>query len=154
MNSALLQGRSDVATRPLVILVDDDPQSLRSTRRILEGEPYTLLTTGSPAEALQWVRENVVQALITEQVIQEKFGTELLKEVRKYSPATKCAIFTKYPEGGRLLSMLGRGDTPVIAKPCEGDKLQRTIRTLLYEYEMTQTQSVQSTSGSPDYRGT
>ena len=123
------------AKKHLVVFVDDEPKILASVMRLLATEPYELLTTGSPRQALQWVEERIVSLIISDQVMPEQLGIELLEEVRACSPKTMCAILTAYPEGGRLLRSVSQTDLCVIAKPWDDENLKRTIRKLLHDRE-------------------
>jgi DNA-binding NtrC family response regulator len=121
----------DSAKKHLVLFVDDESEILASVRRLLVQEPYELLTTERPHQALQWVQEKDVSLIISDQVMPEMLGTDLLKQVRTCSPKTLCAILTGYPEGGKLLLGLNQGNFSIIAKPWDLEDLKGTIRTLL-----------------------
>lgn len=123
--------RSDPAKTPLVVFLDDEEEILAALRRLLANEPYELLTTESPRQALQWIREKDVHLMVSDQVMPEMFGTNFLKQVRACSPETVCAILTAYPEGGQLLQGLDQGDFSMITKPWDGEELKANLRTLL-----------------------
>jgi len=125
----------DLAKKHVVLFVDDEPEILASVKMLLADEPYELLTTEKPAQALQWVQEKVVSLIISDQVMPEKLGTELLVQVRASSPATLCAILTAYPEGGKLLRQLSQDKLSIIPKPLDVEDLKRTIRKLLHDLE-------------------
>jgi DNA-binding response OmpR family regulator len=136
--SADLMGLSepvDLAKKHVVLFVDDEPEILTSLKLLLAEEPYDLLTTDKPAQALQWVQEKVVSLIISDQVMPEKLGTELLVQVRASSPETLCAILTAYPEGGKLLRRLSQDKLSIIPKPLDVEDLKRTIRKLLHDRE-------------------
>ena len=42
--------------RPVVILVDDEPQALAALKRSLRDQPYQVLATDDPFEAWSWIR--------------------------------------------------------------------------------------------------
>jgi DNA-binding NtrC family response regulator len=124
----------DLAKKPVVLYVDDDPKVLVLINALLAEEPYELLTTERAGEALQWVQEKVVSLIISDQVMPGELGTDLLEQVRAVSPTTQCAIVTAYPEGAKLLRALSQG-TFLIPKPLDFESLKRTIRKLLQDRE-------------------
>lgn len=119
----------------IVLLVDDEPEILASLRRLLVNEPYEILTTEKPEQALEWIKAKVVSLVVSDQVMPGMLGVAFLDEVRKRSPATQCAILTDYPEGGQLLRRVSQEPLCVISKPWDGDELKRTIRKLLHDGE-------------------
>jgi DNA-binding response OmpR family regulator len=127
-------GPPGLAQKLLVLFVDDEPEILASVKTLLSDEPYELLTTERPEQALRWVQERAVSLIISDQVMPDELGTEFLKDVRARSPATLCAIVTAYPEGGKLLGALKQGIF-LIPKPLDVENLKVTIRNLLHDRE-------------------
>ncbi len=124
----------ELTMKHIVLFVDDEVEILDSIRTLLSEEPYELLTTETPAQALRWIRERVVSLVISDQVMPEDLGTDFLKEVRTCSPATRCAIVTAYPHGAKLLGALNH-EIFLIPKPLDVENLKLTIRRLLYDRE-------------------
>jgi DNA-binding response OmpR family regulator len=124
----------ELAKKHIVLFVDDEPEILSSVKVLLADEPYELLTTDKPAQALRWVQEKVVSLIICDQVMPDEIGTEFLEQVRARSSDTQCAILTAYPEGAKLLRALNQG-VFLIPKPFEVEELKRTIRKLLQDRE-------------------
>jgi thioredoxin reductase (NADPH) len=122
--------------KPLVVYLDDDPKVLFLVQSLLAGEPYELLTTEKPWEALQWVGEKTVSLLISDQVMPDHLGTDFVEKVRASSPTTRCAIVTAYPEGEKLLRALKTG-IALIPKPLDFAALKRTILQLLHDRATT-----------------
>jgi PAS domain S-box-containing protein len=118
-----LPGRKDA-----VVLVDDDALTLKRLRRLLEGEPYTLLATAQPEQALQWVGRRKVGVVVSDQRMPGMTGTRLLASISKKSPGTACVLLTAYPDDAEAVQSLGAVVNTIIAKPWDGETLKRTIR--------------------------
>ncbi len=131
--------------RHLVVCVDDEPQILSSLRRLLRQEPYDLLTTERPAEALAWVRERDVSVLITDQRMPEMEGTRLLEEACRESPVTARILLTGFPGNMVRIQGLRQGIQFLMYKPWDDDGLRRILRRLLHERELRE--------GRPDAAG-
>lgn len=71
--------------------------------------------------------------VISDQDMPDNLGTDFLQQVRAFSPSTRCAILTAYPEGGKPFRGLDQGLFLMIPKPLNIDDLKRTIRELLQD---------------------
>ncbi|HXX94543.1 MAG TPA: response regulator [Planctomycetota bacterium] len=119
-------GRED-----FVLLVDDDPPTLHTLRRLLEGEPYTLLATAQPEEALEWVGRRKVGVVISDQRMPGLTGTRLLASISQRSPGTACVLLTAYPDDDEVIQSERAGVTTILSKPWDGEALKKTIRAHL-----------------------
>lgn len=118
--------------KPLVLCVDDEPPVLSALRRVFRSEPYEVLTTEEPAQALDWMEDEEVNVLITDQRMPEMVGTQLLQAARRRRPAAVCVILTGYPEA----VVEPEGFNLVLTKPWQDEDLRRTIRKLLHEQQI------------------
>ncbi|MBV8878407.1 MAG: response regulator [Planctomycetaceae bacterium] len=125
-----------VIERHCVVCVDDEPAILAALRRSLRLEPYDVLTTESPEDALRWISTRDVSLIITDQRMPGMQGTELLEEVSRSSPSTARIILTAYPGAAYSTPGLRRWLECMISKPWDSGMLRRTIRHLLWEREM------------------
>jgi DNA-binding NtrC family response regulator len=83
---------------PCVLLVDDDPQVLAALGRVFRDEPYQVVRTSDPWQALEWLKSKNVHLLITDEFMPGLLGTDLLEAVRFHSPATATILLTGYPK--------------------------------------------------------
>jgi response regulator RpfG family c-di-GMP phosphodiesterase len=118
-----------------VVVVDDDPSVLWALWRALQWEPYQVLTTDRPEEALGWVRSRCVSLIISDQRMPEMEGLDLLEEVAKESPSTSRIILTAFPENTALAPGLRRRIDCLVSKPWDTTLLRRTIHDLLHGLE-------------------
>lgn len=117
--------------KPVVILVDDDPATLRALRRMLRNEACELLVTTRPQQALRWTREREVRLVLSDQRMPEMLGTELLTRIRDGSPCTVRVLLTGYPDAPEIVDGLQVGIWEVVAKPWEDGEIRRRIRAWL-----------------------
>ncbi len=109
---------------PAVLVVDDEPSTLRALQRLLRREPYRLLTTGRPAEALRWAEEDDVRVALCDHRMPGMPGLELLREIRRRSPRTVCLLFTACTEPEIVKAPDVDG---VVAKPWDDKALKEMI---------------------------
>lgn len=116
-------------TRPVVLVVDDEPGILEALRRALRDEPYEIVTTQSPSEALERLAQGDVGLLIADQRMQDMRGSDLLKRAAIVAPATGRVLLTAFPE---VETFLHREDLDqLITKPWRDDELRRTLHEIL-----------------------
>ena len=127
---------AELYERHLVVLVDDDSEVLSALRRSLSGEPYLLLTTNTPRQALRWVECVDVSAVVSDERMPEMTGAELLARIASRSPETARIMLTAYGRETARLPGLRHSAEYMVAKPWDDSMLRRAIRDLLCEREV------------------
>jgi DNA-binding NtrC family response regulator len=118
-----------------VLIVDDDAQTLAALRRLLDREPYDVVTTDRPRLALDWMDHKNISLAISDQRMPEMEGDLLLEGVWKKSPRTARLLLTGFPEAVDRIPRSRRVLMSVMAKPWNDDLLKRVIRRLLRDQE-------------------
>ncbi len=113
-----------------ILAVDDEIQNLESIKRVLHGKSdYQLLTTTRPAEALEIIRSQSVQIVITDQRMPHISGIELLKQAFEISPDTVRIILTAYTAVPEILDAINLGHIyGYITKPWNPQDLLAFVR--------------------------
>ena len=118
----------------LLICVDDDPPVLSAIRRLLRHEPYEIITTVDPHEALACIGSRKVDLVIADQRMPAMAGTDLLKAVRERSPDTVGVILTGHADLSDVASAMNDGAVDrLIKKPWDDAGFRALIQTLLAE---------------------
>src|SRR5687767_9555503 len=121
--------------RHLVVVVDDEPSVLSAIRRFLRDEPYQLLTTERPEQALRWLDSRDISAVVSDQRMPGMSGMEFLTRVGERSPVTARIILTAFMGlTTREPGVRGAVDS-IIGKPWDDRLLRRMIRDFLSERE-------------------
>lgn len=118
------------------ILIIDDEASIRGVLRdLLEGEGFAVVEAPDGAVAMQRWREHPVDLVITDILMPEKDGLEVIREIRRAAPGTK--VIAMSGGGGpkaqiRFLDMAGRlGAMRTIEKPFAMASFLETVRDVL-----------------------
>ena len=126
-------GSPSLTHHHLVLGVDDEPRTLAALRRTLRREPYEVVVTSNPWQALSWVDSRDVSLVISDQRMPEMSGCEMIDEIRGRSPGTLCMLLTAFP------ASVAGGPAPdpgkLLLKPWDDQQLRKTVRDLLYERE-------------------
>ncbi len=119
-----------------ILAVDDEQDALSVIERALEDD-YEILTAGSGAEALEILRVQQVDLLLTDQRMPEMTGIELIEHARKIQPQMMRIILTGYTEPKDLIDAINRGQVyRYITKPWDLNDLLFTIRNGLETYQL------------------
>jgi len=81
-----------------VLIVEDEPAILKLGSTILQRQGYTVLTAATPIEAMQVVSDHKdeIQLLITDVVMPEMNGKDLVERLRTRKPDLKCLYMSGY----------------------------------------------------------
>jgi thioredoxin reductase (NADPH) len=99
-------GRDQVARRPAIVAVDDEPTVLAAVSRDLRrqfGEGYRIVRAGSGSEALELLSEmrrrgDTVALMIADQRMPGMEGTAFLAKAREVYPDAKRTLLTAYAD--------------------------------------------------------
>jgi CheY-like chemotaxis protein len=120
----------EITDRPWVVLVDDEPAILAALRRLLRNEPYHLLATDDPLEALQALGEKDVRVLVTDQRMPRMTGTELTAWVKARFPDLPLVVLTGYAETALIVEREHLRIQRLLTKPWNDVDLRNLIREL------------------------
>ena len=126
------------------ILVVDDEENARTTLlRILKREGFEVASAGNGLEALDFLRKQKVDIVITDINMPEMSGMAFLRELNKTYPGTNVIMITAYGEIESYIEAMNLGAFEYINKPFRIDELKETI------YKITSNpKSLHSTGGT------
>lgn len=116
--------------RPAVILVDDDLGVLAALKRLLRDEPFDVLATSSPLEALGWLTHKDVRVIVVDERMPEMTGSELLGWVRARYPELPSVILTGYVDTALVVEENHLRIERLITKPWDDENLRELLRDL------------------------
>jgi response regulator RpfG family c-di-GMP phosphodiesterase len=110
-----------------VLVVDDDPFALRSIAKVLENESYQVMTAASGSEALDLLRRDSFDLVLTDLKMPGIDGLEILRRGRELAPQAVVLIFTGYASLESAIEALREGAYDYLVKPCSTDELKLKI---------------------------
>ncbi|MFO8056818.1 MAG: response regulator [bacterium] len=129
VNTSNCKVPEEVLETMTVLMVDDEANVLRSLKRILRPEPYKIVTAESGEEALEYIRENYVNMIISDQRMPGISGIQLLESAREISPDTIRIILTGYSDLQAAEDAINRVQIyRFLSKPWSDEDLKNTIR--------------------------
>ncbi len=137
----------ETATRPTrvkkntILYVDDEESNLRIFRMAFKRH-YNVLTAIGGMEAIEILRQNDVQLIITDQKMPEMTGTELLEKVLPEFPDVIRIILTGFADIEAIVKAVNRcGIYKYITKPWDKGEMRLTIDKALESYQLKKEKS-------------
>ena len=123
----------DSAPQPTLLVVDDDAAHLASLVQIFErmqseGMGLRVLPAGSGREALDLLRRTAVDVVLTDLMMPEVSGIDLLKHVKALTPDTEVLLMTAYGTIERAVEAMREGAYDFVTKPFRRAQIERVVR--------------------------
>jgi two-component system KDP operon response regulator KdpE len=126
----LFMPSNQTAKKPLILVVDDEPQILRVMRASLPARGYEVRTATNGQEAIDEMHKEMPDLLILDLVMPEMSGLEVCRRVREFSQVPIIVLSAKGSERDKVAA-LDAGADDYITKPFGMDELLARLRAVL-----------------------
>jgi PAS domain S-box-containing protein len=127
--------------QPLILLVDDDPVILELMREILRfGSSYGVDVARNGRVAVERLKKTRYDLVLTDMVMPEMQGLELLQYVRLHHPETLTIVFTGYANYQDAVTAVKLGAFDYLTKPLRAEILRHAINRALEFRRLTRAQ--------------
>lgn len=117
-------------SKPVILVVDDEPQILRVMRASLPVRGYEVITTSSGKEALDQVGKQAPDLIILDLVMPEMSGLDVCRRLREFCSVPIIVLSAKGSESDKVAALdLGADD--YVTKPFGMDELLARVRAVL-----------------------
>jgi CheY-like chemotaxis protein len=114
-----------------ILIVDDDPVVTRLTGRALSRAGFEVLVAENGKRALGIITEQSVDLLITDLMMPEMEGLEMIRVLHKSRPLLPIVAISGAFDGQFLKVAVALGARAALAKPLSMAKLLETVQQLL-----------------------
>ncbi len=137
MSRASVAPRSPASKRPTLLVVDDEPEVLRSLHDLFRLE-FRVLTHEHPSEALAALASDIeVDVVMSDQRMPEMSGVQFLERARAVRPDATRLLFTGYADIKAVIDAVNRGHIArYVAKPWDVDELTTVIRQAVEQHAL------------------
>ena len=142
-NTLLQSGRVfQQATAPMekarhLLLLDDEPNILRSLRRVFRAHAYTVHAANTPDEAFEMLARYPVGVVMSDQRMPLMRGTDFLARVKQLYPDTVRIVLSGYTELQSITEAINEGAIyKFLTKPWNDNNLAEEIEQAFQQYEM------------------
>lgn len=111
-----------------ILFVDDEPNVLRSIRRMLHGlrQEWDMKFVESGHEALSLLAKEAFEVIITDMRMPQMDGAQLLTEVKKQYPHMVRIVLSGHTDKDMILKSVQQAHQ-YLSKPCDAETLKSTI---------------------------
>lgn len=111
-----------------LLVVDDETYICSIVEEALSAfDEYNVTVYSNPEKALDHLSENHVDLVLTDLVMGEFSGVDMMEEALKYHPDCIVILMTAYPTVNNAISVLKKGAYDYLVKPFKLETLRNTI---------------------------
>ena len=114
-----------------VLLADDDNTSRRVFRRVLEYEGYNVIEAGDGESALEVLKNEHVDLLLTDIVMPGLDGIELLESARQLQPELRTIVMTGHKTTEAVIGAFRNKACDFLSKPFHVDELLEAVSSAM-----------------------
>ena len=121
-----------------LLILDDEPNILRSIKRLLRRDGYRIHLAETAEAALRVLAMHEIQVVLSDQRMPEMNGTEFLSRVKDMYPETIRIVLSGYTDIDSVTDAINRGSIyKFLTKPWDDEQLREQIRQAFLHYEAT-----------------
>ncbi len=124
--------------RPRVLLVDDEPNILKTMTICLEEINMEITACKQPQQALELILKQPFDLAFIDLKMQPIDGLTLLEEIRKYAPSTTVVIITAHGSVESAVEAMKKGAYHYLQKPFDYLELQIFTKKVLEYHQLQQ----------------
>ena len=122
---------TDQNPKPALLVVDDEPANLDSLERIFSREGYRVLLAATGAAALDTLRREPVDVVLTDLMMPGISGQELLRAVRAVAPEVEVVLMTAYGTVEAAVAAMKDGAYDFLTKPLKRHAVLKSVAQAL-----------------------
>ena len=112
---------------PRILVVDDEEPVLESIKGVLELDGHDVVGVSSGQRALELIRSQPFDLVLTDLRMEEVDGLEVLRVLRQQSPDAVSIMLTGYGSLDSAVKALREGAYDYLVKPCDILELRTTV---------------------------
>ncbi len=116
-----------------ILIVDDEENARIALARLLAKEGFLVDSVANGYEALNYLRQQVVNIIVTDINMPEMDGITFLRELNKNFPKMNVIMITAYGGVESYLEAMNLGAFEYINKPVKIDELKLILKKVLRE---------------------
>lgn len=113
-----------------VLVVDDEQIARTNLEHVLRKEGYLVSVAANGFEALEKIKQEAFDLVLTDLKMEKMDGMQLLEAARKIAPHTEFIMITGYATVDSAVDALRKGAINYLPKPIDLSELRETVRQI------------------------
>lgn len=120
-----------------ILFVDDDSNIINALRKVFRLEPYDILFTTDPREAISIARREKPSVVISDMQMPSLSGVDVFQAISETSPNTGKIILTGHADTDSAIDAINLGQVDrFMNKPWDEGELRRAVNDLIEIYQI------------------
>src|SRR5512140_2053307 len=120
-----------IADAGIVLVVDDEPAIVESLSKIFRREGMSVLSAADGTAGLDLLRKHRVGVLLTDLMMPQTSGMDLLRAAKTIAPETEVVLMTAYGTVETAVEAMKEGAYDFVTKPLKRAHVVRIVRNAL-----------------------
>ena len=113
-----------------ILVVDDEDIARTNMEYVLKKEGYQVGTAHNGLDALEKLRKEEYDLILTDLKMEKMDGLQLIESVRKIAPHTETVMITGFATVNSAVDALKKGAAHYLSKPIQLDELRAVVRQI------------------------
>ena len=127
-----------MSTRGTILVVDDEQANLDSLERIFAREGYRILLARNGQAAVETLRAEPVDVVLTDLMMPAMSGQELLRAVRAVAPDAEVVLMTAYGTVDAAVAAMKDGAYDFLTKPLKRHAVLKSVQQAIEKRRLVQ----------------
>jgi len=128
--------------REVILVVDDELAMVNLCKEVLSANGYRVLTANVAAEALEVLKNNTVDMLLSDVIMPGMDGYQLAAKTRELNSSVKILLVSGYTDNRQAENIGSKVEETLLQKPFMPEELLVRVRKILDEKENSQKKPV------------
>jgi len=129
-------------TQGSILIVDDDPDVLSYITTLLNNSGYDVISCESGHEALEKFHDNKIDVVLTDIIMPEMSGTDLLGKIHTTNPDVPVILMTGYADLNTAVDAIKKGVFDFIIKPYQPEQIINSLEKALQNKRVTEMERI------------
>lgn len=125
--------RSEPASRPHVLLVEDELSVAKGLAMVMREDGYDVDVADTGQDALDKFKQREFDLMVADLRLPDMDGMDVIQRVREKRPKTNVVIITGYPSVSSAVQAVKMGVSDYLRKPFTEDEFKTAVKSALKE---------------------
>ncbi len=127
----------------IILVVDDNDDTLELISRNLKSKKYTVFTTNSAQKAIDFLKKTKINLIITDMKMPGIDGLDFTRHIKNNYPETDVIMITGYPSINGAVEAVKIGAKEYITKPFTDEELFSAVKKVFADAKLKQIKCVE-----------